>query len=231
MTLNFKLPKRRDAIIWVVAIILFVGILIASPKDFTAAATIALAFATLYLARHSSKSTEISKNNSLKEILTREMDDLIKPLYAKIDQFETLELVHIPYYEEISDFRDYRDEAKNFWEQLEADKYLASKALRSLITTYLEANKQWNEKHKQLANELRVASFEIDEDKRNKILQGAPRGIFDPMIVYFDWRFLNLPPDNLKDERKQKIKELTDQLDLTKESEMNFSILIQQFDN
>ncbi|MFA6371917.1 MAG: hypothetical protein WCW68_04770 [Methanothrix sp.] len=87
---NMNLPPR-DLIIWAIAIILVAATLIASPKDFTTAATIALAFSTIIMASDSRNNIRLSKNTVLEEHLIREMQGLIKLLYTRRDEYEYLE--------------------------------------------------------------------------------------------------------------------------------------------
>jgi hypothetical protein len=222
--------KYNDFIIWITAIVLFIITFVLSKKDFTASATITLAFATFVMVKDSSKNIEVSKNNLRGEHMIREMEDLIKPIYMKRDQLESIEYVHIPYYDETRSFETYRDDANDFWESIEANKYLAPKDLRNTIIEYLNTNKLWLEKLERLQDELREASMRIDEPRNRDILEVAPRDRFlQAYPVFFDWRFINLPMSNLKDGRKQKINELVDRLDPMNKSEKEFSQCIQKF--
>ena len=69
MTLSEPIMKKklkirgphRDLIMWATAITLVVGTLIVSPRDFTAAATIALALSTFVLASDSRNNIQLSE--------------------------------------------------------------------------------------------------------------------------------------------------------------------------
>jgi hypothetical protein len=184
--------------------------------DPVAIATIILALATFALAKDSSKNIKISKDNLLEEHFVKEMENLIKPIYMRRDQLENLEFVHIPYYDGTRDFQRWTEEAREFWDLLEADKYLASNDLRDEITDYSQNNDKWHKKQKELANRIEGA---LTREGKLDLCLGAPRdGRFDVLSSYFDYRFINLPSSEDKDERKQQIKELSDQLNPNSES-------------
>ena len=138
--------QSRDRIVRVIAVILFVGILIIAyvAKDWTAAATFALALATFALAIDSSKNIEISKNSLIKEDLTREMEQIIKPLYNNRDRFGDYEPVYALNYS-----------TDSFWKQTEINKYLATKDLRESIEHYLRENKELRQNLSSLENKIR----------------------------------------------------------------------------
>jgi hypothetical protein len=123
----------RDMLVLVIEVIFFIGFLTTAfvAKDWTAAATFALALATFALVRDSSKNIEVSKNSLIKEDMTREMEQLIKPLYNKRDRFE--------YYESAYAFSSSTD---NFWKEIENNKYMATKDLRESIENYLKENRE-----------------------------------------------------------------------------------------
>jgi hypothetical protein len=213
--------KIEHPIIWAIAIVLVVGTLIASHKDFTAAATIALAFATFVMARDSSNNIKISKNNLSGEHLIREMQDLIQPLYISKDEYEYRERVHIPYFNYEEDFRELENEAEDFWKDIDANKYLAPIDLRHLIEAYIEANSEWYDKYRENLNKLKESLKKEDRAAIRNLLQEAPRDErLDQASVIFDYRFMNLPQRNIKERRIKEIKELIGQLtQLNPESE------------
>jgi len=176
--------------------------------DPVAVATIILATATFALVKDSSKNIEISKNNLLEDHLVREMNELIKPIYLKRDKFEYLEFVHNPYYYETRYFQEWKDEACDFWDRLETSEYLASKDLRDLIKDYSQTNKEWHHKHDELANRIKEG---LTRESKIDLCEEAPKDRLS--LGFFDYRFMNLPTSNDRAERKQKIKDLTDQLD------------------
>lgn len=183
--------------------------------DPVAIATIILALATFALAKDSSKNIKIFKNNLVEEHLVKEMEDLIKPIYMERDKFEYYEWVHVPYYDETRSFERWEDDAHIFWDRLEADRYLAPKDLREMIKVYSETNKEWRNLQKGLADRIRDA---LTKEDKIGLCTGAPRYHLDVVPCYFDYRFINLPRSEDKAERKEKIKELTDQLDPGSES-------------
>ncbi len=140
--------------------------------------------------------------------LVREMNELIKPIYLKRDKFEYLEFVHNPYYSETRYFQEWKDEARDFWDRLETSEYLASKDLRDLIKDYSQTNKEWHHKHDELANGIKES---LTRECKRDLCEEAPKDRLS--LGFFDYRFMNLPTSNDRAERKQKIKDLTDQLD------------------
>jgi hypothetical protein len=120
---------------------LVAGTLIVSPKDFTAAATIVLAFSTFVLANDSRNNIQLSKNTVLGGHLIQEMQNLIKLLYTRRDEYEYLERVHIPYFEAEEDLREWQDRAEDFWRDIDANKYLAPNDLRHVIEEYKRISK------------------------------------------------------------------------------------------
>lgn len=237
--------RSRDLIIWTISIVLVVGTLIADPKDFTAAATIALAFATFVLASDSSNSIQLSKNSVLAEQLIREMQYLIQPLYTRKDEYEYLERVHIPYFNVEEEFREWQDRAEDFWKDIDANKYLAPNELRHLLEDYIKANEEWHNKYKDVFNKIVTSLEKEDLEELKDILQPVPRdvhlvefpAIFDDRFknlaqhatrdmrlvefpVIFDYRFTNLPQKGVREERITEINKLIGQLnpesDLTK---------------
>ena len=100
----------RDMLVRFIEVIFFIGLLITAfvIKDWTAAATFALALATFALVRDSSKNIEVSKNSLIKEDLTREMEQLIKPLYKNRDRFEDYESAYV-----------FSSSTDNFWKEIE----------------------------------------------------------------------------------------------------------------
>jgi hypothetical protein len=184
--------------------------------DPVAIATIILAAATFALAKDSGKNIEISKNNLLEEHLAREMEELIKPIYMKRDHLESLEYVHIPYYNETISFERWTEESDDFWKLLEADRYLAPKDLREIIRDYSQANKEWHKKRGELANKIRDA---LTKENKRELCEEAPTDRYLRITPgYFDYRFINLPPSDNKAERKEKIKVLTDRLEPNSDS-------------
>lgn len=191
--------------------------------DPVAIATILLAAATFALAKDSGKNIKISKDNILGEHLEREMEELVKPIYMKRNRLEYLEHVHIPYYDETDSFEDWTEEATEFWDLLEADRYLAPKNLRDIIADYSRANREWNKRCSELAEQIREALTR--EDKRDLCME-APRDRYLRISPgYFDYRFINLPPSDEKSERIEQIRELADNL----ESDSNSRHLIEKF--
>jgi hypothetical protein len=144
----------------------------------------------------------------LEDHLVKEMEKLIKPIYLKRDKFEYLEFVHNPYYYETRYFQEWKEEAHDFWDRLEACEYLASKDLRNLTKDYSQTNKEWLNKHDGLVDRIREA---LTRENKIDLCEEAPRD--HPNLGFFDYRFMNLPTSKDRTERKQKIKELTDQLD------------------
>ena len=235
-TLKMSGP-HRDLIIWAIAIIMVIGTLIVSPKDFTAAATIALAFSTFVLASDSRNSILLSKNTALGEHLIQEMQGLIKLLYIRRDEYEYLERVHIPYFTVEEDLREWQDRAENFWKDIDANKYLTSNGLRHLIEDYIEVNEVWYSKYEDIFNKIVLSLEKEDTEELKKILHLAPiavrlvefPAIFDDKFknltkyapseerlvefpVIFDYRFTNLPQKSMKEERIREINELIGQL-------------------
>lgn len=233
--MNFQ---PRDLIVWAISVILIVGTLIASPKDFTAAATIALAFATFVLASDSSNSIQLSKNSVLGEHLILEMQGLIQLLYTRKDEYEYLERVHIPYFNVEEDLREWQDRAENFWEDIDANKYLAPNGLRHLIEEYINVNEEWYNKYSDAIDKMVLSLGKAEEETLKNILQLAPNdvplvetpAIFDDRFknlpqhairdrrlvgfpVILDYRFKNLPQKSIKEERIKEINELISQLD------------------
>jgi hypothetical protein len=228
---------HRDLIIWAIAIILVAGTLIVSPKDFTAAATIVLAFSTFILASDSRNNIQLSKNTVLGGHLIQEMQDLIKLLYTRRDEYEYLERVHIPYFEAEEDLREWQDRAEDFWRDIDANKYLAPNDLRHVIEEYIKANEEWYNNYKYVFNNIVLSLHMEDPEELKKILQLAPINkyhveipvIFDDRFknltkhtpsdvrlvgfpVIFDYRFKNLPQKSIKEERIKEINELIGQL-------------------
>lgn len=184
---------------------------IARLLDPVAVATVLLAAATYRLVIDSSKNIEISRNNLLEGHLIKEMEELIKPIYMEQNKFEYLEFVHIPYHDETKDFQRWTEEAHDFWDRLEADRYLTSKNLREMIQDYSQINKEWLKKQEEIASRINEA---LTREGKRELCEEAPRDRhFDCWPGYFDYRFINLPPSNDKAERKQKIRKLTDRLD------------------
>lgn len=112
--------------------------------DPVAIATILLAAATFALVKDSSRNIEVSKNSLIKEYLTREMEQLIKPLYNKRDRFE--------YYESAYAFSSSTD---NFWKEIENNKYMATKNLRESIEDYLKENKELRQNLNSIESNIR----------------------------------------------------------------------------
>lgn len=117
----------------------------------TAIFTVILAIVTLRyviltsrLVRDSSKNIEISKNSLIKEDLTREMEQLIKPLYNNRDKFEYFEPDYALSYSKDS-----------FWKEIENNKYLATKDLRESIENYLKENKELRQNLSAIENKIR----------------------------------------------------------------------------
>ena len=229
--------QPRELFIWAMAIVLVVGTLIASPKDFTAAATIALAFATFVLARDSSNSIQLAKNSVLGEHLIQEMQGLIQLLYTRKDEYEYLERVHIPYFNVEEDLREWQDRAEDFWKDIDANKYLATNGLRHLIEDYIKVNEEWYNKYKDIFNKMVISLEKEDHEELKNILHLAPSDvclvespvIFDDKFknlpqhatrdahpvgfsVIFDYRFKNLPQKSIREERITEINELIGQL-------------------
>ncbi len=178
--------------------------------DPVAIATILLAAATFALAKDSGKNIKISKDNILGEHLAREMEELVKPIYMKRNRLEYLEHVHIPYYDETISFEDWTEEATEFWDLLEADRYLAPKNLRDIIADYSRANREWNKKRSELANQIRDALTR--EDKRDLCEEAPTDRSLRITPGYFDYRFINLPQSDGKSERIERIRELTNNI-------------------
>jgi hypothetical protein len=195
------------------AIVLVVGTLIASPKDFTAAATIALAFATFVLARDSSNSIQLAKNSVLGEHLIQEMQGLIQLLYTRKDEYEYLERVHIPYFNVEEDLRDWQDRAEDFWKDIDANKYLAPNGLRHLIEDYIKVNEEWYTKYKYFFNKMVISLEKEDHEELKDILHLAPSDVsLVGFPVIFDYRFKNLPQKSIREERITEINELISRL-------------------
>jgi len=228
----------RDLIMWTIAIILVIGTLIVSPKDFTAAATIALAFSTFILASDSRNNIQLSKDTVLGEHLIQEMQGLIQLLYTRRDEYEYLERVHIPYFNVEEDLREWQDRAEDFWKDIDANKYLAPNGLRHLIEDYIKINEEWYNKYKEVFNKLVISLHKEDPEELKNILHLTPKDlhlvefpvIFDDRFknltkhtpsdvrlvgfpVIFDYRFKNLPQKSIKEERIKEINELIGQLD------------------
>ncbi len=185
-------------------------------NDPLAFATVLLALATLYTVLNSKRDIEISKNRLMEEYLVREMEELIKPIYMQRNELEYYEYVHVPYYDGTRSWETRRDRGYEFWEFIEANRYLALKMLKDLIINYSNVNLEWKNKHIELTNQIRNAL--TNEGKMN-ICKDAPEDIYlNPIATYFDYRFINLPSTNDKAERKRELKELTDQLDTESES-------------
>jgi hypothetical protein len=184
--------QLKNPYLWA-AIISFVIVLVVSSKDFTAAATIALAFATFGLAKDSSKNIEISKNNLAEERLRREMDKLIKPLYENRNEFEGLEYVHA--------YNDF--DAINFWKRIEADKYLANKDLRELIEYYLKLNADWYKNFKATRDKIKDAYWGDQVNLSNPYARSSE--LMD--------RIRYLPRNDLKEEQLNYINELLKKID------------------
>lgn len=100
---------------------------------------------TSKLARDSSKNIEVSKNSLIKEDLKSEMEQLIKPLYDKRDQFG--------YYEVAYAFNSPKD---NFWKEMENNKYLATKDLRESIENYLKESKELRQTLSAIQSKIRA---------------------------------------------------------------------------
>jgi hypothetical protein len=235
--LEFLQSKLRSILVFIIYLMIFVLIVFA-PRIYTmmqssdatqplewlnfiavfdpvAIATILLAAATFALVRDSSKNIEISKNNLVEERLVKEMEDLIKPIYMERDVLEYREWVHVPYYDETRSYELWKEEAKEFWNRLEADRYLAPADLRKLIQDYSQTNKDWLAKQERLAKLIKDA---LTKENKIKLCKDAPRDHYDVWPGYFDYRFINLPGSKDKDKRKEEIKELTDGLDPASES-------------
>jgi hypothetical protein len=177
---------------------------IARLLDPIAVATVLLAVATFLLAIDSNKNIKISKNNLLEEHLVKEMEELIKPIYMERGKFEYYEFVHVPYYDETKDFQRWEEEAHDFWDRLEANRYLASKDLRDIIEDYSQTNKTWLSKTKGLTTKIKDA---LTRENKRELCEEAPRDRYlDMRPGFFDYRFINLPPSNGKAERKQKLR-------------------------
>jgi len=182
--------QDKDLLIWIIVIILFVGVYIFA-KDLTAAATIALAFATFTLARDSSKNIEISKNNLIKEHLTREMKQLIIPMYKNRDLFEYNESHHVG---DLS-----RD---TFWNDIDNNRYLAAEDLRESIELYLRTIEELYQKPQSIRENIRSAyqkekdHIQVDLDTILNKIGSFPR----------------------KDERCEELKKISEKLD--RESEV-----------
>ena len=191
--------------------------------DPVAIATILLAAATFALAKDSGKNIKISKDNILGEHLEREMEELVKPIYMKRNRLEYLEHVHIPYYDETISFENWTEEATEFWDLLEADRYLAPKNLRDIIGSYSRANREWNKRQSELADKIRDA---LTREEKRDLCEEAPTDRYLRITPgYFDYRFINLPPSDKKSERIERIRQLTNNL----ESDSDSRHLIEEF--
>lgn len=118
-----------------------------------AIATIALAWENHRLSRDSRKNIEISKNNLMEQHLIKEMENIIKPLYEKRDNFSDLEsrypFINDPY---------------NLWKKIETNKYLANKDVRRDIELYLRTIDEMREKFRLVTDNISEA-FRKEKDE------------------------------------------------------------------
>jgi hypothetical protein len=189
---DITILQRNDLLI-VLSLILFAAIY-AFSKDFTASGTILLAIATFILARDSSKNIEISKNNLAQQNLKREMEQFIKPLYQKRERLEDLEYVH--------SFNN--NEARLFWENILADKYLAPRDLRDLIDEYLKINIEWVDKLSSMRGKISVAH----KEEYKSIPQTTE------FINMFSHHFHRLPQKDFRNRELQSLNDLIEKLNL-----------------
>src|SRR5271157_5994138 len=78
----------------------------------------------------SQETLESEENNRRRDALIKEMDNLIGPLYSKIERYRTLEPLYLDAKTE--------EESRIFWEKIRENEYLAQADLRTRIDDYLK---------------------------------------------------------------------------------------------